>query len=163
MATPFLYTFGRSALAAYPFILRGTRQGLSSRAIESAIRASGLPISRGRTILPIMRRLEQLEAAGRAIRFIPKSNTINVDRLPEAITRLRREFSYSVRVTGIDPSGRTTSRFVTVSTDNPGLTPGEIEQLAADAVGPDGGSGPMMQVQATLQSGVRRSNPTITG
>lgn len=110
-----------------------------------------------------MRRLQQLEAAGQAIRFIPKGNTINVNNLPEAITHLRREYSYRVRVSGIGPGGIQTERFITVATDNPALTPGEIEQLAADAVGPEGGSGPITQVQATLQAGVRRSNPIITG
>lgn len=110
-----------------------------------------------------MRRLAELEAAGRAIRHIPKGNTINVDRLPEAITHVRKEFSYRVRIRGIGPGGVPVERFITVSSDNPELTPGQIEQLAADAVGPEGGSGPVTQVTATLQSGVRRSNPIITG
>ena len=158
MALPFLTTLSLSARTAYPFVLSGVRQGLSSRSIEKMIRGAGLPISRTRSILPMMRHLNRLEAAGRNIRNIPKANTINVGKLPEALTRLRREFSYQVRIRGVDAFGNPIDRFLTVATDNPRLSPGDIEAAAESMVGSQGQSETVFEVAATLQSGVRQAS-----
>lgn len=160
MPVPFLSLLPSTARLAYPFVLSGVKRGLSSRAIEQTIRSAGLRISRSGSILPMMRRLKAIELAGRNIRFIGKRNTINVNKLPESITRLRRAYSYNVRVQGADSFGNPIDRFVTVSTDNNQLSPGDIETAAEDLVGLDGQSGHVIDATATIQEGTRQS--TIT-
>lgn len=157
MPSPFLSLFPATARQAYPFIQAGVSRGLSSRAIEQTIRGAGLSISRARSILPIMRELQKIQAYGLAIRNIGKDRAIGVDRLPESLTRLRRQFSYTVRVQGRDSFGNLIDRYVTVATDKRTLTPGQIEAAAEGMVGATGQSGHVMDVRATLQSGARQA------
>lgn len=132
MPVPFLYTLPKTARLWYSTILAGTRRGLSSRAIERAIRKVGGIISRGRSILPLMRRMKTLETQGRAVRFIPKGNVINVNRLPESITLIGNRYTYNVRVVGRDALGDLKTRFSNVTTNRNNLTPGEIEEMAME-------------------------------
>lgn len=156
MALPLLLTLPKTARIAFPIIQAGTRRGLSSRAIESIVRQAGLSISRGRSILPIMREVQAIEAAGANIRFIPKHLTINTARLPLALTDIRRDFSFSVRVRGRDAFGNLIDRHVTVSTDRTLITPGEIEEAADFLVSAEGQSETLAEVTSTLQTGVQR-------
>lgn len=158
MATPFLYLLPPAARAIYPYVVAGVRRGLSSRAIEQSIRQAGLSVSRGRTILPLMSKLKVIEQQGQNIRFVAKANTINVNKLPESITRLRREFSYTVRINGTAPDGSVIERYMTISTDRANLTPGDIESMAEDMVNQAGGNYALQDVSARLQSGVRSSS-----
>jgi len=158
MAVPLLWRLPASARIAYPFILAGTRRGLSSRAIEQSVREAGLRISRTRTILPLMRAIREAEAAGRNVRFIPKGNAVNVNRLPEAITHIRREFSYSVRVRGLDGSGAPIERFIQVTTDNPLMTVQEIEDNARAAAEGELESGGLADVEVQIDEGLRRAD-----
>ena len=161
MPLPLLATLPKTARIAYPIIQAGTRRGLSSRAIESIVRTAGLPISRGRSILPIMRQVQAIEAAGANIRFIPKFLRINVVRLPTSLTFIRRNFSFTVRVVGRDIFGNLIDRFVTVSTDRRLITPAEIETAADNLVSEEGQSDTLMDVRSTLQSGVQRADVAL--
>lgn len=156
MPIPLLATLSQTARIAYPIIQAGTRRGLSSRAIERTVRQAGLQISRGRSILPIMRQVQAIEAAGAAIRFIPKSLHVNTSKLPLSLTDIRREFSFTVRVRGVDAFGNLIDRHVTVSTDRALITPGEIEDAADFLVSQEGQSDTLVEVTSTLQSGVQR-------
>ena len=161
MAIPLLSTLPATARVAYPIIQAGARRGLSSRAIERIVRQSGLLISRGRSILPIMRATQLIEAAGANIRFIPKGLNINTSRLPIALTSIRREFSYTVRVLGQDQFGGFIDRFVTVSTDKTLVTPGELEDAARELVAERGPFNIMEVQSATLQTGIQRADRTL--
>lgn len=156
MAISFLYTLPATARPAYTFILAGTRRGLSSRQIEDSIRAAGLSISRGRTIVPLMRELRKIEAQGAALRFIGLDKVVNVERLPEALTPIRRKYSFSVRtheaIAGIEQS----ERFVTVATDRSTLRRGEIEDLAREAVDARAERYDYELTETTLVGGVQR-------
>ena len=156
MAIPLLAGLSKSARIAYPIIQAGTRRGLSSRAIERTVRQAGLAISRGRSILPIMRQVQAIEAAGANIRFIPKHLHVNTSVLPLSITDIRREFSFTVRVRGRDAFGNLIDRHVTVSTDRSLITPGEIEEAADFLVSQEGQSETLQDVESTLQFGVQR-------
>lgn len=158
MATGLLWRLPASARAAYPFILAGTRRGLSSRAIERSVREAGLPISRTRSILPLMNAIRESEAAAANLKFVGLNRVINVNRLPEAITNIRREFSYQVAVTGIDATGQRVNRFIQVTTDNARLTRGEIEDAARQAAQGEAESGNLAEVNVQIDNGVRRAN-----
>lgn len=134
MASPFLNSLSRNARAAYPIIVSGVRRGMSSRAIERSIKRAGLPINRSRDILPTMRAVRDLEKAGETVKNVGKSKVINTSRLPPAITNIRRQFSYRVRVVGVDDNGFRTERIINVSTDERNLTPKDIEDEARSVV-----------------------------
>ena len=161
MPLPLLATLPKTARIAYPIIQAGTRRGLSSRAIERIVRQAGLSISRGRSILPIMRAVQAIEVAGANIRFIPKLLRINVFRLPTSLTFIRRNFSFTVRVVGRDIFGNLIDRFVTVSTDRTLVTPAEIEAAADNLVSEEGQSDTLVEVESTLQSGVQRAERSL--
>lgn len=56
----------------------------------------------------------------------------DVAGIPEAVTVQRREFSYTIGVTSIDPNtGRPVVRFITISTDNL-ITPEEAKNRAVE-------------------------------
>jgi hypothetical protein len=132
---------------------------LSTRAIEQTVRDAGLEISRSRSIVPLRQAILAEEAAGANVRFIPKGLTINTERLPEALTPLRRQFSYQVRITGVDQFGSPVLRRVTVSTDRRTLTPNDIEELAGELVSEEGQSDTLDQVEAQLEFGRRNPLP----
>jgi len=77
MPIPFFNTLPKSARQALPIIQGGVARGLSSRASTQSILEAGIKISRGRSVLPAMRALKQLEAQGQAVKFVPGSNRIN--------------------------------------------------------------------------------------
>ena len=161
MALPLLATLPKTARIAYPIILAGTRRGLSSRAIESIVRQAGLPISRPRSILPIMRAVKAAEVAGANVRFIPKKNFINVARLPVSLTFIRRNFSFRVNVLGRDIFGNLIDRNVTVSTGRSLITPEEIEAAAGEMVSEEGQSDTLVDVTTMIEFGMQRAELSL--
>lgn len=130
MPIKFLYTLPKSARLAYPHILAGVRRGMSVSAIERSIRAAGLPISRARTLTPLVARLREIETRGRAVRSVARTEIINTELLPESVTDIRRRFSYQYRQTGIDRFGKQVTRNITVTTDNELLTRRQLDNFA---------------------------------
>lgn len=108
-----------------------------------------------------MRQVRAIEAAGANIRFIPKALTINTARLPLALTDIRRDFSFAVRVRGVDAFGNLIDRHVTVSTDRALITPGEIETAAAEMVSAEGQSETLTEVTVTLQEGIQSAQRSL--
>jgi len=154
---PLLFTLPSTARLAYPFILSGVRRGMSSRAIESSIRSAGLPISRGRSILPIQRALKEIDRHGRNLRFINKSLRVDTSRLPESITDIRKRFSYQYIVKGIDPNGQFIERQITISTDNADITVGELDQIAEEIATSGNNYAVLDGVTVTLDFGIKKA------
>ena len=123
MAASFLSLLPKSARAAYPIIRRGHREGLSSREIERRVRQAGLSISRGRSILPVMRALDALETQGRRVRFIPSAARVNVQRLPPAITDIKKQYQYRMQLFNVSEGNLVSKGIVQYQTNNPNLTP----------------------------------------
>ena len=123
MAASFLSLLPKSARAAYPIIRRGHREGLSGREIERRVRQAGLPISRGRSIGPIMKALDALESQGRRVRFIPSAARINVQRLPPAITDIKKQYQYRMQLFNVSEGNLVSKGIVQYQTNNPNLTP----------------------------------------
>lgn len=130
---------------------------MSSRAIERSIRRAGLPINRGEDILPIIRNVQSLEAAGANIKFIGKDKIINTERLPPAITRIRRNYSFRVKIIGTDPSGTKTEKIITYSTDNRNITPRMIEDETLELMNDEQRYGFLEDMTATVEFGMQRA------
>jgi hypothetical protein len=129
VAVGILASLPASARAAYPLIQRGVREGLSSNRILEGLVKAGLGIKR-QTGLDIIRAERGVQLEGGALRNLRRTAVFNPERLPEAMTKLRRKFSFQVELRGVDlNTGENTVRLVTVSTDN-AMTRNDIEAHA---------------------------------
>jgi hypothetical protein len=156
MAGPFLDTLSRAARAAWPFIQRGVREGLSSRSIERALVEGGLSGVRRSTLLDLMRMSAFEQRAGDALNRLQPNRRIEAQALPEALTKIRRSFSFTVDVTGtLISTGKSITRSITIASDRE-LTPLEIRQAAVAAVDA-AGDRYGMTVEETKITGGRRA------
>jgi len=120
-----------AARAAYPAIQRGVREGLSTTRIQNALRAAGMGVRR-QVLLDVIRLERGLTDYGKILRSFSRSVPIVGELLPPALTRTRRGFSYTVELRGRDRFGGLSVQHVTVSTDNPALTPQQITDRASE-------------------------------
>lgn len=154
MVAPFLLRLAPRARRASPIIRRGVREGISSRALTGILQRAGLGIRR-QTLLDIMRLMEGEAAIGPVLSALGLNRRPNPLRLPPALTKIRRAFSFTVRVRGVDvETGATSESFVTVTTDTL-LTRGEIEALAAQAIEVDQQRYQLVVSDLLLTGGVR--------
>ena len=92
---------------------------------------------RRQTLLDIIRAERGVIQSGNQLRNIRRGFVPDPRRLPEAITKIRRSFSFVVRITGTDVStGASITQNVTVALDKP-LTRSQIESIAVDFIGAD--------------------------
>lgn len=154
MAFPFLLGLSARARQASPIIRRGVREGISSRALTGILQRAGLGIRR-QTLLDIMRLMEGEAAIGPVLSALGLNRRPNPLRLPPALTKIRRAFSFTVRVQGVDvDTGAFSESFVTVTTDTL-LTRGEIEALAEQAIETDSDRYKIVVSNLLLTGGVR--------
>lgn len=133
MAIPLLATLNVAARTAYPIIKAGVARGLSANRIQSILRDQGLGIRR-QVLLDIVRAETGLERAQAALKFVGLDRIPNPARLPQALTRIRRKYSFVVRVAGSAiETGQSLIQNVTVTLDTV-LTRREIERLAEQAI-----------------------------
>jgi len=158
MPIPFFNTLPKSARQALPIIQGGVARGLSSRAITQSILEAGIKISRGRSVLPAMRALKQLEAQGQAVKFVPGSNRINTRRLPPAATDLKKAYRYRVRLEGLDQAKQASVRHIFITTDDPNFTPNMIKDEARRAIGGRADSYGLSEIQLFLERGEQRAD-----
>ncbi len=117
MAVPLLQTLSRIARAAWPIIQRGVREGLSANKIGAVLRTQGLGIRR-QTLLQITGAERKIWTHGLSLRFLPFSATPNLRKLPVALSKIRRQYSFVVSLTGRSRlTGLPMVQNVTVSTD----------------------------------------------
>ena len=154
MAFPFLLGLSDRARRASPIIRRGVREGIGSRALTGILQRAGLGIRR-QTLLDIMRLMEGEAAIGPVLSALGLNRRPNPLRLPPALTKIRRAFSFTVRIRGVDvDTGALSERFVTVTTDTL-LTRGELEALASQAIEDDQDRYKLVVSEILLTGGVR--------
>ena len=158
MANPLFNALPKSARQALPIIQAGVARGLSSRAITQSILEAGIKISRGRSVLPAMRALKQLEAQGQAVKFVSGSNRINTRRLPPAVTDLKKAYRYRVRLEGLDQLGQASVRHIFITTDDPNFTPNMIKDAARRAIEGRADSYELSEIQLFLERGEQRAD-----
>lgn len=114
-----------------PTIEGGVAAGLSSRAINDAIRlAEGTGIRR-QVLLDVIREIKGIESAGEQLQFVRLDRSPDPGRTPNAITPIRRRFGSTIRVDGfLTGTGEAVTRFVQVTHDDV-LTRGQLEDAAA--------------------------------
>lgn len=158
MTVPFLSTLPRSARLFYPIAQRGVREGLSANRIIEAFRAGGGRIRR-QTALEVVRRERGVREVGVRLRFLKRGTFPDIRRLPEALTKLRRAFSFTVRLRGIDAATfEDVERMVTVALDRP-QSRSMIEQIAFEFAQPEPEQYGMELTEVLLMSGKKAGLP----
>ena len=133
MPPPLLSTLSQRARTAFPIIRGGVARGLSANSIQSLLRGQDLGIRRT-DLLAIIRAERGIELAAGGLRTMRRNRTPDPRQLPDASTKIRRAFSFEVRIKGFDlNTGADTTQFVTVVLDDP-LTRAEIENLALSLI-----------------------------
>ena len=133
MASPLIASLSATARKAYPIIQRGVAEGLSSRALQSVLANAGLGIRR-QTLLDVMRAEQGMVTKSSQLQSLGMDRTPNPDRLPEALTKQRRQYSFRVQVgTYYDVNGEESAAYVSVATDSL-LTRAQIEEKALAAL-----------------------------
>ena len=128
MPPPLLSTLNARQRRAFPIIQGGVARGLTGNQIGRVLRLQGLGINNV-VLQRIVRAERGVVIAGARLRSIPRHLTPDPRRLPDALTKLRRAFSFQVKIRGFDLStGEDITRFVSVSLDDP-LTRAEIENI----------------------------------
>lgn len=160
MVAPFLLGLSSRARRASPIIRRGVREGVSSRAMSGILQRAGLGIRR-QTLLDIMRLMGEEAAIGPVLSALGLNRRPNPLRLPPALTKIRRAFSFTVRVSGVDvETGVGSERFITVTTDTL-LTRGEVEALAEQAIETDRDRYQLRETEFLLTGGLRAGAPGL--
>ena len=160
MVAPFLLGLSPRARRASPIIRRGVREGVSSRALTGILQRAGLGIRR-QTLLDIMRLVEGEAAIGPVLSALGLNRRPNPLRLPPALTKIRRAFSFTVRALGTDvDTGASIEKFVTVTSDTL-LTRGEIEALASQAIETDTDRYKLVVSNILLTGGLRAGAPGL--
>lgn len=154
MPPPLLSTLSARARTAFPIIQGGVRQGLSANVIQGVLRSQNLGIRR-QSLLDIIRGVRGIEVAGARLRTLRRDFTPDPRRLPDALTKLRRPFSFTVRISGFDLStGEDIVRHVNVSLDDP-LTRGQIENIGLSFIDADSERYGLAVTDVLLESGVK--------
>lgn len=160
MLGSFLPSLTPSLRIALPFIQSGVERGLSANGIISALRGAGMGARRS-SVLGVVRALQGIKEQTGYLKYVRRDLSPDVSKLPNALTPIRKQYAYTVRLQGVDLAGNTAESFVTVSTDNPALTRGEIEAEAQSYGLSSDRSGGYGNVTATLFGGVKAGTPGV--
>jgi hypothetical protein len=107
------------------------REGLSANKIGLVLREQGLGIRR-QTLLQLTGAERAIWTHGQSLKFLPFGATPRLATLPEALSKIRRAYSFTVALTGrSELTGQRLVQHVTISTDR-GMTRGELEDLAVE-------------------------------
>ena len=136
MPPPLLSTLNARQRRAYPIIQGGVARGLSANAIGRVLRLQDMGINNV-VLQRIFRAETGVKLAGERLKNIPRHLPPDPRRLPDALTKIRRAFSFTVRIKGFDlTTGEDFLQHVSVALDD-SLTRAEIENLGLSAVEKD--------------------------
>ena len=126
MAISFLHNLSKTARAAYPIIQRGVREGLSANRLAEVLKSQGLGLRR-ESLLDIVRAERGVVESSDRLRFLNQNARPNPAHLKEALTKTRRNYTFTVELRGTNKlTGASMIQHVTVATDRL-LTRSEIE------------------------------------
>ncbi len=154
MAIPLLVGLTSAARVAYPLIKAGVARGMGANAIGRSLKAAKLGIRR-QVLLDIVRAETGIQRAGAALRFVGLNKLPNIARLPHALHKTRRQFSFVVRVAGraLD-TGLEIVQNISVSTDTV-LTRRELQRIAEQAIEDNQNQYGLIIDSSLLISGIR--------
>ena len=143
----------------FPIIRRAVREGLSTNQIQTLLRATELGGIRRTDLLALVRGERGIREAGAQLRFLTRNSVPDPRRIPEALTKMRRSFSFTVRIRGVDvTTGTTIERFVNVSLNNP-ASRNTIEQIGFDFSQPEPGQYGFAVTEVLLVSAIKAGPP----
>ena len=117
-ASAFIDILSVDARTALPYIESLTAQGIGANEVLRQVTAAGFKIQRSLG-LQAVRMAKGIELSRDYLSSLKLNVQPNPARFPTALTEIRRNYSYSVRITGFDTyTGQTGSRYVTVSTNS---------------------------------------------
>ncbi len=156
MALPFLAAFAPRIRALYPIIQGGVSRGLSSRAINASIKdATGKGVNRQK-LLDVIRAITGVKQAQSQLKFLTKTSIPNINRLPQALTTIRRKLSFKILVKAINlASGETVEQNVTLTMDKP-RSRDRMETMAVEIIESRQERYGLEVLTATLTEGLRR-------
>ena len=118
---------------AFPIIQGGVSRGLTGNEIARVLRLQDLGINNV-VLQRIIRAEKGVELAGARLRAIPRNLAPDPRRIPDALTKIRRAFNFTVKISGFDlETGEGVTQFVSVSLDDV-ATRGDIESLGLAAI-----------------------------
>jgi len=102
-----------------------------------------------------MRLARGIERSRPYLKSVPRTRRPNPERLPDAVTPIRRQYAFIVEVEGQHAqTGEVFRRFVTISTDEL-LAVESLEQQAVDLVNKRSRSYQMQAVSAVVATGMK--------
>lgn len=137
MPPPLSLTLTARVRRLLPTIQGGVAAGLGSRAINDAIRAATGTGIRRTDLLRVMREIRGVQEAGDRLKFVRRDRTPDPNRVPTALTPIRRRFGSTIEVRGrLLDTGESITRFVQVTHDQP-LDRGALEDIGAGFIEDD--------------------------
>ena len=128
MPPPLLETLNPRQRRAFPIIQGGVARGLTGNQIGRLLRLQDLGINNV-VLQRIIRAERGVEIASARLRSMPRHLAPDPRRLPDALHKILRPFSFRVKIRGFDlNTGEGAERFVNVVLDDI-LTRGEIENM----------------------------------
>jgi len=132
MPLPILAALNKRARAAYPFIRRGVKEGMSANSIQNALIASGMGIARS-SLLKIVRAERDAKTESSKLKFLGMDRRPDPRKLPLARTIITRKYAFIVKFFVFNEATlEDEEQYITVSTDNL-LTRSQIENTAITA------------------------------
>lgn len=160
MAISFLSTLPRALRLAWSLVVKGVSDALTTRQMQSVLTKQKLGVRR-QTLLDAMRLIKNGFVKDKTIRLLGAKVRPPLKMIPKALTKIRRGFSYSVRIEGVI-EGRFESRIVTLATDDY-LNREEAEARVRDKMENDYWRyGAQMEVASSSLVGIRRKGPLGT-
>jgi hypothetical protein len=150
-----LAAFGPRIVQMLPLLRGGVAKGLSLNALNEVIKGVYGRGIRKQTLVDVRRLIKGEISSGPILRNLKRNAIPNINRLPPALTRLRRNLSFIVRVTGIQTdTDLTVDQFVTVALDT-AIPREEIERIAEDAILTNQSEYKLVITRSQIQSGSR--------
>lgn len=158
MPPPLLTTLSARSRLAYPIIQRGVREGLSSRQIMGVLDRTVGQIRR-QSLLDIMRAERGVAASGVSLRALRRNFHPDPRRLPDALTKTLRSFSFTVKISGFDlETGEDVIQYVNVALDDT-MTRGEIENIGLGLIEEEAQRYGFAVTDVLIERGVKAGDP----
>lgn len=114
---PWLSTLPKGARLFYPIAMKGVSQGISANSILRAYSAAR-PGLRRTVGLEVIRRIKGVEKAASAFKSLKRTVMPSVAKMPTALTRMARDYSYLTEFQAVTSTGKTVTGNITVSSWN---------------------------------------------
>jgi len=153
---PFIAALPAIGRSVVPSVVGAVMRGATQAEAIRLIRSAGQPFSMLGPWGRVLKAAMEAKTYSQNIRSVNRNRAPNVARLPVSMGDQRRQFSWTVRIDLLDDQGEQFEQFLTVSTDNPRMTIGEIQKAALDALEQGSGDPSLEPMKAVVVGGTQR-------